>query len=110
MGFLGNVSDDGDAGDRTSGPPDQTQHIRGLFIAAIVFACVGFGVKIAQAAGFKNPLVMLLKQLRLNNLGQSGVMLASMISNLLESLCSLAVVFIAIAIGLVNGYFDFSQK
>jgi hypothetical protein len=90
-------------------PVDHTEQVRGLFISAIVFAAIGFFSKLAAAAGLSmlDPVKILQSQLVARAGGQMGAArVASVLNFLLDSLVSLAVVLIAIAIGLLNGYFD----
>jgi hypothetical protein len=89
------------------------EQVRGLFISAIVFACIGFFSKLAAAAGLGmlDPVKMLESQIVTRMGGQTGaVRSASMINFLLDSLISLSVVLIAIGVGLLNGYFDTKQS
>ena len=89
--------------------PDHTEQVRGLFISAIVFAAIGFFSKLSAAAGLSmlDPVKLLQNQLVARAGGQLGAArVASVINFLLDSLVSFAVVLIAIAIGLLNGYFD----
>jgi len=85
------------------------EQVRGLFISAIVFACVGFLSKLAAAAGLSgfDPIKIIESQL-VNPLGSKlqVARVASIINFLLDSLISLAVVLVAIGVGLINGYFD----
>ena len=90
-------------------PVDHTEQVRGLFISAIVFAAFGFLSKLAAAAGLSmlDPIKLVQSQLVARAGGQMGAArVASVLNFLLDSLVSLAVVLIAIAIGLLNGYFD----
>jgi hypothetical protein len=90
-------------------PVDHTAQVRGLFISAIVFAAIGFFSKLAAAAGLSmlDPVKILQSQLVTRMGGQRGaVRAASVLNFLLDSLISFSVVLIAIAIGLLNGYFD----
>ena len=90
-------------------PKDYSKQIRGLFITAIILASLGFFSKLAAAAGLGalDPVKLIQTQLVARAGGQLGAArIASVINFLLDSLISLAVVLIAIAIGLINGYFD----
>ena len=109
-----NVNDDG-ADVQVQFPQGEPKHakaIRGLFISAIVFACVGMLSKLMCAMGFGmfDP-VSLMKQNVVNVGGKSipvpgMARVASVVNFLMDSLVSLAIVLIAIAIGLQNSYFD----
>ena len=91
------------------GKKDYSEQIKGLFITAIVFATVGFFSKLAAAAGLSmlDPIKLIQSQLVARAGGQLGAArIASVLNFLLDSLVSLAIVLIAIAIGLLNGYFD----
>ena len=85
------------------------EQVRGLFISAIVFACLGFLSKLAGAAGLSalDPVKMIESQL-VNPLGSKlhVARFASVVNFLLDSLISLAIILVAIAVGLINGYFD----
>ena len=83
--------------------------VRGLFITAIVFACVGFFSKLSAAAGLTmlDPVKIMETQLVARAGGKLGAArVASVLNFLLDSLVSLAVVLVAIGVGLINGYFD----
>ena len=92
-----------------------TQHqnaVRGLYISAIVFASVGMLSKLmgAMGLGMFDP-VSLMKQNVVNVGGKSipvpgAARVASVMNFLMDSLLSLAVLLIAIAIGLQNNYFN----
>jgi hypothetical protein len=104
----------------TQGPPlplhlvfnqekDNSAQVKGLFISAIIFASIGFFSKLAAAAGLSmlDPVKLIQSQLVARAGGKLGAArIASVLNFLLDSLVSLAVVLIAIAIGLLNGYFD----
>ena len=85
-----------------------SEQVRGLFISAIVFACIGFFSKLAAAAGLSmlDPIKIIDSQLvaRVGNKVHAA-RLASVLNFLLVSLISLAVVLVAIGVGLINGYF-----
>jgi len=88
---------------------DYSEQVRALFITAIVFAAVGFFSKLAAAAGLSmlDPVKLIQSQLVARAGGQLGAArIASVLNFLLDSLVSLAIVLISIAIGLLNGYFD----
>ena len=95
---------------------DQHQKaIRGLYISAIVFASLGMLSKLmgAMGLGMFDP-VSLMKQNVVNVGGRSipvpgATRVASVVNFLMDSLLSLAVLLIAIAIGLQNHYFDKKQ-
>ena len=89
-----------------------SEQVRGLFISAIVFACIGFLSKLAAAAGLGmlNPIKMLESQITVRMGGQMGAARAASVLNfLLDSLTSLAVILVAIGVGLINGYFNSSD-
>ena len=89
--------------------PDHTHQVRALFITAVVLASVGFLSKLAGAAGLSmfDPVKMLQSQLVSRVGGRLGAArVASVLNFLLDSLISLAVVLIAVAVGLMNGFFD----
>ena len=95
--------------------PKHAKAVRGLFISAIVFACVGMLSKLmgAMGLGMFDP-VSLMKQNVVNVGGKSipvpgMARVASVVNFLMDSLVSLAVLLIAIAIGLQNSYFDKNQ-
>ena len=94
--------------------PEQAAVIRGLFISALVLAGIGFFSKFAAAMGLSvlDPVKLIQSQLvsRIGAVGREGlpgaVRLASALNFFLDSLVSVAVILIAVAIGLINGYFD----
>jgi len=103
---------DSDAKPVVAAKPEQTAVIRGLFIAALVLAGIGFFSKFAAAMGLSvlDPVKLIQEQLvsRIasgNNL-PGAIRLASALNFFLDSLVSVAVILIAVAIGLINGYFD----
>jgi hypothetical protein len=87
---------------------DNSAQVKGLFISAIIFASMGFFSKLAAASlSMLDPIKLIQSQLVARAGGQLGAArIASVLNFLLDSLVSLAVVLIAIAIGLLNGYFD----
>ena len=90
-------------------PKDYSKAIRGLFISAIIFASLGFFSKLAAAAGLGmlDPIKIIQSQLVSRVGGELGAArIASVLNFLLDSLISLAVVLIAVAIGLINGSFE----
>ena len=105
---------DSDAKPVVTSKPEQAAVIRGLFIAALVLAGIGFFSKFAAAMGLSvlDPVKLVQDQL-VNRLGAAGrdklpgaIRLASALNFFLDSLVSVAVILIAVAIGLINGYFD----
>ena len=86
-----------------------SQQVRSLFIAAVVLASVGFLSKLAGAAGLGmiDPVKALESQIARRVGGQLGAArIASVLNFLLDSLISLAVILLAVGVGLLNGYFD----
>ena len=87
---------------------DYSEQIRALFITAIIFASLGFFSKLSAAAGLSmlDPIKLIQSQLVARSGGKLGAArVASVFNFLLDSLLSLSVVLISIAIGLLNGYF-----